>query len=74
MKSHPPQKSEKGGMANAKMCTFLERNIAARTFACLHKFTHRLALVCKMTSYGVRTSVYVRGSEVISMQRKEKRG
>ena len=51
------QKGEKGGMANAKMCTFLERNIVARTFPCLHKFTHRLTLVCKMTSWGVRTRV-----------------
>ena len=44
------QKGEKGGIANAKMYTFLERNIVARTFPCLHKFTHRLTLICKMTS------------------------
>ena len=39
------QKKEKGGMANAKMYTFLEQNIVARTFPCLHKFTHRLTYV-----------------------------
>ena len=34
------QKKEKGGMANAKMYTFLEKNIGA--FPGLHKLTHRL--------------------------------
>ena len=34
------QKKEKGGMANAKMYTFLEQNI--RVFLWLHKLAHRL--------------------------------
>ena len=42
IKSHVRfQKGDKGGMANAKMYTFLKRNIVARTFPCLHKLTHR---------------------------------
>ena len=40
------QKKEKGGMANAKMYTFLEQNIVARTLPCLHKFRHTEIDVC----------------------------
>ena len=38
-----PQKKEKGGIANAKMYTFLEQNI--RVFLWLHKLAHRLTFV-----------------------------
>ena len=30
------QKGEKGGMANAKMYTFLERNIVGKAFICIN--------------------------------------
>ena len=36
------QKGEKKGMTNTKMYTFLEQNIVAKTFPCLHKLTHGL--------------------------------
>ena len=36
------QKKEKGGMANAKMYTFLEQNIAGKAFLWLRKLTHKL--------------------------------
>ena len=36
------QKKEKGGMANAKMYTFLEQNIVGKTFLWLHKLKHKL--------------------------------
>ena len=34
------QKGDKGGIANAKMCTFFEQNICV--FLCLHKLTYKL--------------------------------
>ena len=36
------QNGEKRGMTNTKMYTFLEQNIVAKTFPCLHKLTHGL--------------------------------
>ena len=36
------QKGDKGGMANAKMYTFLEQNIVGKTFLWLHKLKHKL--------------------------------
>ena len=36
------QKGDKGGMANAKMYTFLEQNIVGKAFLWLHKLTHKL--------------------------------
>ena len=36
------QKGDKGGMANAKMYTFLEQNIVGKAFLWLHKLKHKL--------------------------------
>ncbi len=49
LKEPASQKGDKGGMANAKMYTFLEQNVVARTPLCLHKLTHRLAPLCECT-------------------------